>query len=312
LNVARPPVLLFGKLMASRAAEWSAEYETFVLESAADRLPEAIAGRIEVVASGDHLPNSVVDALPALKLVACFSTGFTHIDLGHLRKRGIRLTTAAGINAHDVADHAVALLLAVWHRIPQADRKVREGGWREMADARPSLRGKRAGIVGLGRIGAGIASRLAAHEIEVTWWGPRPKPEAGYERAPSLLALAERSDMLIVATRADPANARQIDAAVLRALGPGGMLVNISRGFLIDESALIAALRAGELGGAALDVFEDEPTDPDKWRGVPSVVLTPHLAGFTREAGEDLPRQQRENVRRYFAGEPLLTPVDSR
>jgi lactate dehydrogenase-like 2-hydroxyacid dehydrogenase len=308
--VARPPVLLFGKLMAARQAEWSAEYEAIVMESAGDALPEGIAERIEVVASGDRLPNAVIDALPALRLVACFSTGFTGIDLAHLTRRGIRLTTAAGVNAHDVADHAVALLLALWHRIPEADRRVREGGWRQMADARPSLRGRRAGIVGLGRIGAAIAHRLAAHEIEVSWWGPRAKPEAGYERTPNLLALAKRSDILVVASRADPENAHQIDADVLHALGPEGVLINISRGLLVDEPALIAALRAGEVGGAALDVFEDDPVVPDKWRGVPNLVLTPHVAGFTREAGEDLPRQQRENVRRYFASEPLLTPTD--
>jgi lactate dehydrogenase-like 2-hydroxyacid dehydrogenase len=310
--MARLPVLLFGKLMAARRDEWRADYETIVLESATDLLPAEIAGRIEVVASGEQLPNALVDALPALKLVACFSTGFTGIDLPYLRTRGITLTTAAGVNAHDVADHALALLLALWHRIPLSDRRVREGGWREMGDARPSLRGKRAGIVGLGRIGAAIASRLAAHEIEVEWWGPHAKPEADCERAPSLLALAQRSEMLIVASRADPANARQIDSAVLRALGPDGVLVNVSRGFLVDESALIEALRTGALGGAALDVFEDEPPVAEKWRGVPNLVLTPHIAGFTREAGEDLPRQQRENVRRYFAGEPLLTPVGNR
>ena len=305
----RPRILLFGNLMAGREAEWAADYDTIVLEDAADELPAGIAAGIEVVVSGDQLPNALVDALPALRLVACFSTGYTGIDLAYLRERGIRLTTGAGVNAHDVADHAIALLLALWHRIPEADRRVREGGWREMADARPSLRGKRVGVVGLGRIGGAIADRLAAHELAVTWWGPHPKPGAKYARLPGLLELAEWSDILIVASRADPENRHQIDAAVLAALGAEGVLVNISRGFLVDESALIGALRNGTLGGAALDVFENEPTSASEWRDVPNVVLTPHLAGFTREAGQDLPRQQHENVRRFFAGEPLLTPV---
>ena len=303
------PILLFGPLMASRRAQWEDEYETIVLESFDAPLPQDVAKRVEVIVSGDQLPNALVDALPSLKLVACFSTGYSGIDLGHLRARGVQLTTAAGVNAHDVADHALALLLALWHRVPELDHRVREGGWRSMADARPSLRGRRAGVIGLGRIGSAIADRLAAHEIGVSWWGPRPKPDAPYPRAASLLALAEQSDILIVASRADPENAGQVDAEVLRALGPEGILVNISRGFLVQEGALIEALQSGTLGGAALDVFEDEPPSPDKWRDVPDVVLTPHVAGFTREAGEDLPRQQRENVRRYFAGEPLLTPA---
>jgi len=309
VSVKHGPILLFGPLMASRRAQWDDQYEVAVLETADPALPPEVAGRIEVVVSGEQVPNALVDALPALKLVACFSTGYSRIDLAQLRSRGVALTTAAGVNAHDVADHALALLLALWHRIPELDGRVRQGGWRTMSDARPSLRGRRAGVVGLGRIGTAIADRLTAHEIDVRWWGPHPKPEAAYDRAPSLHALAGWSDILIVATRADPANASQIDADILHALGAGGILINISRGFLVDENALIEALRSGTVGGAALDVFEEEPPSADRWGDVPNVVLTPHVAGFTREAGEDLPRQQQENVRRYYAGEPLLTPV---
>src|SRR5690606_13442530 len=136
-----------------------------VLESFDAPLPANVAGRVEVIVSGDQLPNALVDALPSLKLVACFSTGYSGIDLAHLRARGVQLTTAAGVNAHDVADHALALLLALWHRIPELDKRTRDGGWRSMADARSSLRGRRAGVIGLGRIGSAIADRLSAHEI---------------------------------------------------------------------------------------------------------------------------------------------------
>jgi lactate dehydrogenase-like 2-hydroxyacid dehydrogenase len=295
--------------MAAERAAWEADYR--IAQVLGAELPPAdLAREVEVIASGDTVPDALVDALPALRLVACFSTGYTGIDLAHLRSRGIALTTAGGVNAHDVADHAVALFLALWHGIPAADRAVREGAWRESHAPRRSLRGKRAGVVGLGRIGSGIAQRLAAHEMDVRWWGPHDKPEAGFARASSLIGLAQWSDALIVASRAAPENRHQIDAAVLEALGPEGMLVNISRGFLVDEEALIAALRNETVGGAALDVFEDEPTPAGRWEGVPDVVLTPHIAGYTREAGVDMRRQQHENVRRYFAGEPLLTPVD--
>jgi phosphoglycerate dehydrogenase-like enzyme len=213
------------------------------------------------------------------------------------------------VNAHDVADHAIALFLALWHGIVPNDALVRGGGWREGVIARRSLRGRRAGVVGLGRIGHAIATRLAAHKMHVAWWGPRDKADAGFPRAESLHALAERSDALFVASRAVPDNAGQIDAAILQALGPDGVLVNVSRGFLIDEAALVTALADRRIGGAALDVFEHEPTDPARWRDLPNVVLSPHLAGYTHEAGEDLFGQLRANIERHFRGEPLLTPV---
>jgi phosphoglycerate dehydrogenase-like enzyme len=164
--------------------------------------------------------------------------------------------------------------------------------------------------VGFGRIGHAIATRLAAHEMEVSWWGPRDKPDAIFPRAESLIALAEQSDALFIASRATPESAGQIDAAVLHALGPDAILVNVSRGFLIDEEALLAALLAGAIGGAALDVFVKEPPKATRWRDLPNVVLSPHLAGFTHEAGEDLVGQLRGNIERYFLGGPLLTPVD--
>jgi len=273
-------------------------------------LPGELAEQVEVVACGGDLPNAVVDALPRLKLVACFSTGYAGIDLRRLRARGIALTTGSGINAHDVADHAIALFLELWHGLLAADGLVRAGAWRESVRPRRSLRGRRAGVVGFGRIGHAIATRLAAHEMEVSWWGPRDKPDAIFPRAESLIALAEQSDALFIASRATPESAGQIDAAVLHALGPDAILVNVSRGFLIDEEALLAALFAGAIGGAALDVFVKEPPKATRWRDLPNVVLSPHLAGFTHEAGEDLVGQLRGNIERYFLGGPLLTPVD--
>lgn len=308
MSAARPTILLYGPMMAQQRAAWEADYEIVQLAGDGRPSPE-LASRIEVIASGDTVPNALVDALPALKLVACFSTGYTGIDLAHLRSRDVALTTAGGVNAHDVADHAVALFLALWHGIPAVDRAVREGSWRESRAPRPSLRGKHAGVVGLGRIGGAIAERLAAHEMKVRWWGPHEKPEAAFPRATGLTELAAWSDVLIIASRAAPENRHQIDAAVLEALGREGMLVNVSRGFLVDEDALIAALRNGTVGAAALDVFEDEPTSPAKWGGMPNTVLTPHIAGYTQEAGFDMRHQQHENVRRHFAGEALLTPV---
>ena len=305
-----PGVLIQNGFLVDRLGPFGEECRVYTPADMAGGISSTLAEEVEVLVTAGEIPNTLVDALPKLRLVACFSTGYAGIDLPHLRARDIRLTTAAGVNAHDVADHAIALMLALWHGIPAADQVVRSGGWRNGVAARPSLRGRSAGVLGLGRIGSAIASRLVAHELIVRWWGPRDKPDAGFERVANVEELASQSDILIVASRAVPDNAGQVDAAVLRALGPQGIAINVSRGFLIDEPALITALRDGKIAGAALDVFDPEPLDLARWRDVPNVVLTPHLAGYTIEAGADMVGQLRENVERYLRGEALLSPVE--
>lgn len=302
-------VLVASPFLLERRAAWDEGYDLY---SPADVADPAIAARIEVIVTGgDALDVALVDTLPNLGLVACFSTGYAGIDHAHLLRRGIPLTTAAGVNAHDVADHAIALFLALWHQIPRNDRVVRAGRWRDGQPPRPTLRGKRAGILGLGRIGRAIADRATVFGMDVRWWGPSAKPEAPYVRAENLVELARWSDVLFIASLAVPQNAGQVDKAAIGALGATGMLVNVSRGLLIDEPALIDALRGGKLGGAALDVFADEPTDPSLWADLDTVLLAPHLAGYTREAGADMIAQLRENVQRFFAGEPLFSPVSA-
>jgi hydroxypyruvate reductase len=309
--MAIPTVLVASGFLLSRREEWDDGWRILGPDAIEAGLPADSAAEIKVIVSdGDVLEPKLVQALPNLELVACFSTGYAGIDLGHLRSRGIALTTAGGINAHDVADHAIALLLAWWHRIPTADRNVRDGSWRGRLTPRASLRGKRLGIVGLGRIGLQIARRAEALELSVTWWGPHEKTQTGYTRAESLMALARASDILVVAIRATPANAGTINGQVLRALGPGGLLVNVSRGFVVDEPTLVRALKLGTIAGAALDVFAQEPANAQVWARFENVVLSPHIAGYTIEAGVAMFGQLRENIRRHFAGQPLLTPVE--
>ncbi|HVY81091.1 MAG TPA: NAD(P)-dependent oxidoreductase [Steroidobacteraceae bacterium] len=309
--MARPAVLVVSRFLLDRRDEWDDHYDVLGPDAITASNWAQSASRVQVIVSaGEPLDRSLVDTLPNLKLVACFSTGYAGIDLAHLRARGIALTSAAGVNAHDVADHAIALCLAWWHGVPRADRNVRAGKWKEGLTPRPSLRGKRAGIVGLGRIGCEIARRAEALGLTVSWWGPREKPQAAYPRAASLAALARDSDILFVASRAVAANTGQIDSAVLTALGPDGLLVNVSRGFLVDERALLHALEAHIIAGAALDVFAHEPTASHVWERFDNVVLSPHIAGYTREAGVAMFGQLRENIRRHFAGEPLLSPVE--
>jgi len=256
------------------------------------------------------LEAAFLETLPALGLIACVSVGYDGVDVSWCRARGIEVTHARGLNAEDVADHAIGLMLAAWRDIPALDRVVREGRWRHEDRLRPqaSLGGRTLGVVGLGHIGAAVARRAEALRMKVQWWGPRAK-EAPWARAPSVLDLARASDVLVVAARAEPSNRGLISAEVIEAVGPAGLIVNVGRGSLIDEDALVAALKNGRLWRAALDVFAEEPTPPERWADVPNAVLSPHHAGSSQEAIPLMIGQAIENVERFLAGKVLLSPV---
>jgi len=256
------------------------------------------------------LTPEFLEGLPALGLIANVSVGYDGIDVAWCRARGIEVTHARGLNAEDVADHAMGLMLAAWRNIPALDRTVHEGRWRqeERIGGQPSLGGRTLGVVGLGHIGAAVARRAEAFRMDVQWWGPRQK-EAPWPRAESVLELARAADILVVACRAEPANRGLISAEVIEAVGPAGLIVNVSRGSLIDEPALRAALKDGKLWRAALDVFAQEPTPGELWADVPNAVLTPHTAGSSNEAVPLMVAQAVDNVRRFLAGEPLASPV---
>jgi lactate dehydrogenase-like 2-hydroxyacid dehydrogenase len=256
------------------------------------------------------LTPEFLETLPNLGLIACVSVGYDGVDVAWCRARGIEVTHAEGLNAEDVADHALGLMLAAWRDIPTFDRKVREGRWvqEERLAPQPSLGGRTLGVVGLGHIGSAVARRAEAFRLTVKWWGPRAK-DAPWPRAASVLELARESDILVVACRAEPANRGLISAEVIEAVGPKGMIVNVSRGSLIDEDALVAALKEGRLWRAALDVFAEEPTPPERWADVPGAVLAPHTGGSSTEAIPLMVAQAVENVRRFLAGEELESPV---
>ncbi len=272
---------------------------------------EAVSVISAMVVAGEYpVDKALAESLPNLGLIACFTTGYDGVDVIWARSRGLQVSHSPGVNHEDVADHAMGLLLAAWRRIVEGDRQVRTGAWKPSEKAlTPSLGGRRLGIVGLGNIGAAVARRAEAFGLSVSWWGPREKPQAPWPRVRDLLTLATDSDILVVACRASEDTLGLISAEVLEALGPDGLLVNVSRGQVVDEDALIAALRAGRLGMAALDVFQTEPTPAARWHGVPNVVLTPHTAGATSGAVPKMVALTRENLRRFFAGEPLANPV---
>jgi lactate dehydrogenase-like 2-hydroxyacid dehydrogenase len=266
--------------------------------------------RAMVLAGEFPVDKALAEQLSNLGLIAFFTAGYDGLDLAWARARGLKVSHSPGVNHEDVADHALGLILAAWRRIADGDRALRSGGWTASEKMRtPSLGGRRLGVVGLGAIGEAVARRAEAFDLKIAWWGPREKPSAPWPRAQSLLALAEESDILVVACRAGEETRGLVTRAVMDALGPQGLLVNVSRGQIVDEDALIAALGEGRLGQAALDVFENEPTPAARWEGVPNTVLTPHTAGATSGAIPKMAALTRENLRRFFAGEPLVNPV---
>ncbi len=254
--------------------------------------------RAMVVAGEFPIDKALAESLPNLGLIAFFTAGYDGLDLDWARARGFKVSHSPGVNHEEVADHAMGLILAAWRRIVEGDRVVRAGGWTSSEKtSSPSLGGRRLGIVGLGAIGAALAARAERFGLEIAWWGPREKPDAPWPRARDLASLAAESDILAISCRASEETRGLVSRNILEALGPGSLLVNISRGQVVDEDALIAALRDGRLGGAALDVYQSEPTTAERWADVPNTVLTPHTAGAASDA---LPKMLAHNPRKHL------------
>ncbi|WP_426022939.1 2-hydroxyacid dehydrogenase [Brevundimonas sp. PWP3-1b1] len=304
----RPAVLIMQRHLAPLSGFLESAYDVYrfwegpPIEAAHDI-------RVMVVAGEAALDKALIERLPNLDLIACFTSGYDGIDVDWCRERGLPVTHAPGVNHEDVADHALGLILAARRQIASGDRQVRAGDWTaETRTITASLGGQKLGIVGLGHIGKAVADRAEAFRMAVSWWGPRPH-DAEWPRADSLLAMAKASDILVVACKADETNRGLISREILDALGPDGLLVNVSRGQVVDEDALIAALKSGSLGQAALDVFVEEPTDPNRWADVPNIVLTPHTAGATTAGVQGMLMLLMQNLQAHFASEPLKTPV---
>ena len=304
------PILLVGQaLLAPVVPLLARDYDVMALWEEPDAA--ALARVDAVIWAGEFvLERALVDAMPRLSLIACFTVGYDGVDLALARERGIAVTHAGDANAQDVADHAIGLMIAQRRWIVGGDRHVRSGQWTMAAKTRTrSMGGAKLGIIGMGSIGIAVAERAQVMRMQVRWWGPREKPTLPWPRAASLDALARESDILLVAARADESNRGMISADIMDALGPEGLLVNVARGQLVDEAALIAALTSGRLGGAAIDVYDPEPTDPKRWADVPNVVLTPHTGGATHEAVAHMAQMLLANLAAHFAGRPLISPV---
>ena len=254
------------------------------------------------------LTAAEIHALTHLQIICVIGAGYEQVDLVAAKARGITVTNGAGANAGPVADHAMALLLALLRGIPQADASTRRGEWNRLIS--PSVSGKRLGIIGLGAIGQAIAQRAAqGFAMRVSYHSRTPRREQPYTWYDSPQRLAEAVDILVIATPGGPGTRHLVDASVLAALGSQGYLVNIARASVVDTEALVQALRAGSIAGAALDVFDDEPAVPEALKALPNTVLTPHVAGQSPEAARDTVALVLRNLQAFFAGEPVLTPV---
>jgi len=305
----KPAVLIVQPHLAPIAAMLEADFTVWRLWLGPPLEASHTIGAL-VVAGEFPLDRALVESLPQLGLIACFTAGYDGVDLAWAAERGLKVSHSPGVNHEDVADQAIGLMLAAWRGLIEGHAIVREGRWRPTEKRiTPSLAGKHLGVVGLGAIGEAVARRAETFGLKIAWWGPNEKPSVRWPRAESLLALAETSEILIVAARASEANRGLIDRAVIEALGPQGLLVNVARGQLVDEDALIAALKDERLGMAALDVFQSEPTPAERWADAPNVVLSPHTGGATSAALPKMVALTRENLRRFFAGEPLANAV---
>ena len=254
------------------------------------------------------LPTAVIDALPNLEICAINGVGLERTDLVRARERGIVVTTTP-VLYDDVADLGVILAMCACRRIVESDRFVRSGRWlKGRMELGRKFSGKRAGIMGLGRIGNALAPRLVAFGMTIGYYDPLPKPGVPYQAYDSALALAQSSDILFLAA-AGQGSAFLITAEILDALGPKGVFVNIARGWLVDEPALVRALKEGRLGAAGLDVFEDEPRVPEELLALDNVVLTPHIASSTHETMTAMGECVLDNVRSWFAGNGPIHPV---
>lgn len=251
-----------------------------------------------------------MDALPKLEIICAIAVGTEAIDVAAARARGIVVTHGPGTNAPSVADHAMALMLALLRDIPRLDAAVKSGEWMGVRWPRPMVSGRRLGILGLGEIGAMIAARAeGGFGMEIAYHNRRPREGVAHRWLPSVQALAEWAEVLLIAAPGGAATRHLVDAAALAALGPQGYLVNIGRGSVVDQAALIEALRENRIAGAAIDVVDGEPEVPDAMRALPNLIITPHIAGRSPEAILATASLVVANLQAHFAGRPVLTPV---
>jgi len=285
---------------------WEAEDEAAFLAEQGTEIDILVTSGNAVMGA----PAALIAALPNLKAICSNGVGYDSIDTEAARSRGIVVTNTPEVLNDCVADLGMALLLDVARRISEADRFTRAGHWAQGRFPLSSkIGGKVCGIVGLGNIGQAVARRAQAFDMQIHYYNPRSRPDVPYTRHESLVDLAQRADFLVLTLPGGAATRHIINADVLQALGPEGYLINIARGSVVDQQALVAALETGRIAGAGLDVFEQEPQVPDALRQRDNVVITPHIASSTRETMAAMADLVFDNMLAFARGEPVLTRV---
>jgi lactate dehydrogenase-like 2-hydroxyacid dehydrogenase len=274
-----------------------------------DKVADVVRGCVTNGHSGP--PPDMIDRMPKLEIIASASVGYDGIPVEYARSKGIPVTNTPDVLNDDVADLAIGLMIMTARRLVVTDRYVRSGRWPKEGEYPLAQRasGKRVGILGMGRIGKEIGKRAEAMNNSVAYHSRRPVADVAWRHYPDLVDLAKDSDFLVVIIPSTPETQKIVSKAVIEALGPTGILVNVARGAVVDEDALVEALKSGKLGGAGLDVFANEPEVPEVLFGMDNVVLQPHVGSATNETRRAMSQLVLDNLDAKFAGKPLLTEI---
>ena len=309
----RHDLLMIGPMYKPTQSVLESTYTIHKLWEAPDRdaFLASVADRITAIASTGTrgVDDATMAKLPKLKVIGHFGVGVDSVDVAAAKRRGIAVTNTPDVLTEDVADIALVLVLSAIRRVPQGDRYVREGKWPKGPMAlTQSVQGKKVGIVGLGRIGKAIAKRCEAFNLPVSYHGRSRQPVA-YTYYADVVSLARDVDILVVAAPGGEETRGLVGRAALEALGQEGTVVNIARGSVIDEAAMIEALKSGKLGAAGLDVFDKEPQVPAELLALDNVVVQPHVGSATHPTRTAMGQLVIDNIAAHFAGKALLTPV---
>jgi lactate dehydrogenase-like 2-hydroxyacid dehydrogenase len=279
-----------------------------------DRLTPAVAEKVRGMAvtyntvRGD---KTTLSQFPRLEIVSSFGVGYDHIDAAYASEHGIMVTNTPDVLTEEVADIALGLLIATLREFVKADRYLRSGLWttQQFPLSVGSLRDRKVGMVGMGRIGQAIGRRLEACRVPVVYHSRNPAPDVSYRHYPDLIEMAKAVDTLVLIIPGGASTAKMINADVMKALGPRGVIINVARGSVVDEPALIAALKSGTILAAGLDVFANEPAVPDELKAMQNVVLLPHIGSASVVTRNAMDQLVVDNLKAWFAGKPPLTPV---
>ncbi len=312
--MSKPEILVVGPMHASALDRLDAEFTTHKLWLAPDKdaLVAKVAPNVRGIATtGNHGASaSLIDALPKLEIISCFGVGYDAVDIDAAKRRKIPVSNTPDVLNDCVADLAVGMMLDIGRKIAQGDRHVRSGKWLKGPLALATrVSGKRLGILGYGRIGRAIAKRAAAFDMNIGYHSRNKVADSTYTYHASAVELAKHSDFLIVITPGGKETFHLVNEAVIKALGPKGFLINVSRGSVVDEPVLLKCLQDGSLGGAALDVFEQEPKMDEAFWTLDNVLLQPHVGSGTNETRAAMGNLTVDNLVAHFSGKPVFTPV---